>query len=227
MSLNCELRGFLVTLKSSTDMFDLHTHNKAADWRDNAVVNLNTEDDFSPFRRFSLGIHPWEVDESWQQKLQQLKILVDNLIKRKNTSFAAIGEIGIDRLKGGQIDIQIACFEEQLRLAESCAKPVIIHCTRAFDLVLESLKKMRFDGPVVFHGFRGKPELAAQLMTKGYYLSFGTKFNAESLKLAYEEKRMFLETDDSGADIAEVYESAGRVLNISPTDIFVPGIFTL
>ena len=207
-------------------MLDIHTHNKTAHWRNNAIVNLNSEDDFSSFQHFSLGIHPWDVDESWQKKYEELKSVVEKLAKLECGGFAAIGEIGIDRLKGGKMDFQIECFENQLLLAKSCAKPVVIHCARAFDLVLASLKKMHFDLPVVFHGFRGKPEQAAQLMDKGYYLSFGPKFNAESLKLAYKEKRMFLETDDSGTDITGVYESAGKALNISPTDISVPGIFT-
>lgn len=207
-------------------MFDLHTHNKIADWRNNAIVNLDIDDNLASFLHFSIGIHPWDVDESWKEKYEVLKCVVDNLVKQDAGGFAAIGEIGIDRLKGGVTEFQTYCFEEQLRLAKSCAKPVILHCTRAFDLVLASLKSVQFEYPVVFHGFRGKPQLAAQLMAKGCYLSFGHRFNEESLKLAYKEKRMFLETDDSGMDIADVYESAGRALSISPTDIVVPGIFT-
>ena len=207
-------------------MFDLHTHNKTAHWRNNAIVNQNIEDDHESFLHFSLGIHPWDVDDSWQMKYEELKSVVEKLSKQECGGFAAIGEIGIDRLKGGKMDFQIECFENQLNLAKSCAKPVILHCTRAFDLVLASLKSVQFEFPVVFHGFRGKPQLAAQLMAKGCYLSFGQRFNEESLKLAYKEKRMFLETDDSGMDIADVYESAGRALSISPTDIVVPGIFT-
>ena len=111
-------------------------------------------------------------------------------------------------------------------MAEALQKPVILHCVKALDEMLGILKKYDNLKNVVFHGFRGKPTQAGQLMSKGYYLSFGIHFNEESLRLAYSSGRMFLETDDSGLHISNVYESASKALNISPTDISVPGIFT-
>ncbi len=208
------------------NMFDVHTHKRNAEWRGSAIVNLKVDDNVDMYPYFSLGIHPWDVDELWTDKLQRLKCTVDKLVSMNNSSFCAIGEIGLDHLKGGSMDLQIRCFEEQLGMAEYYAKPVIVHCVKAFDETLQVIKSLKFSMPVVFHGFRGKPEQARQLLDKGFYISFGPKFNPSSMKLAYAEGRMFLETDDSGTDIASVYESAGRVLNISPTDIPVPGIFT-
>ena len=208
------------------NMFDVHTHKRNAELQDRAIVNLKIDDDVASYSHFSFGIHPWEVDESWADKVQRLKFKANELVSMKNASFCAIGEIGLDRLKGGNMDLQIQCFEEQLGLAEYYAKPVIVHCVKAFDEALQVLNSLKFSMPVVFHGFRGKPQQARQLLDKGFFISFGPKFNPDSMKLAYAEGRMFLETDDSGTDIALVYESAGRVLNISPTDISVPGIFT-
>ena len=121
---------------------------------------------------------------------------------------------------------QLACFEAQLLLASHYGKPVIVHCVKAVDELLAVFARLRFGKPVVFHGFRGKAEQARQLLSKGFYLSFGPRFHAESLRLAYASGRMFLETDDSCMDISEVYASASKALNISATDICVPGIFS-
>ncbi len=207
-------------------MFDIHTHNKQLIHKSEAIVNCNVDDDFSLFPFFSLGLHPWDVDEGWEKKYVRVeetlrRISDDELLPQ----LVAIGEIGLDKARGGEMKYQQECFRKMLCLAQNYSKPVILHCVKAVDEVLAALKQVDFSSPVVFHGFRGKPEQARQLIDNGYYLSFGAKFNEEALKLAYTHERMFLETDDSGLSLNEIYESAGRALNISPTDIDVPGIF--
>lgn len=208
-------------------MFDIHTHNKLLIHNPNAIVNCNADDDFSPHPLFSLGFHPWDVDAMWEggfEKVEQSVLQIES--KGLLSKLAAIGEIGLDKNRGGAMQAQMDCFRRMLGLADRYVKPVILHCVKAVDEILMILNEENFSLPVVFHGFRGKPEQARQLLNKGFYLSFGPKFNDESIKLAYEAKRMFLETDDSRVGIEDVYELAGKVLSISPTDISVPGIFT-
>ena len=79
----------------------------------------------------------------------------------------------------------------------------------------------------IFHGFRGKPEQAKQLLQKGFDLSFGEKFNVDSLTLAWKAGRMWLETDESECSIEQIYQQAAKALCISPTDIVVPGTIKL
>ena len=206
-------------------LFDLHTHCKIKEF--DGIVNCTFDDDFSLFPRFSLGIHPWDVDEHWEEKFAMFVGLLKNPpVGSFHDRLCAIGEIGMDKLRGGDMKIQEICFMNQLTLADSYQLPVIIHAVKTINEVVTCLSRFQLSKQVVFHGFRGKPEQTAFLLSKGYYLSFGPKFNPESLRLAYQSDRMFLETDDSGMSIADVYSLAANSLSISPTDISVPGIFT-
>lgn len=210
-------------------LFDFHTHNRETNSL--AIVNCGLDDDFRRYPRFSLGIHPWEVDDHWMEKLDAYRHLLANPpFEGFWDRLVAYGEIGIDKVRGGDLKMQTACFEEQLLLAQRYGLPVVIHCVKAYDEVWRSLRELLLPHPytVVFHGFRGKPELAARLLRWNYgYLSFGPHFNADSLRLAYASGRMFLETDDSGATIEEIYSLASKALSISPAEIVVPGIFRL
>ena len=160
------------------DIIDCHTHNRNADGNLRAVVCCSPNDGMENLPAFSLAIHPWDVDEAWKTKFSLLEHRIEELQTNNNISrLFAIGETGIDKLRGGTLELQIACFEAHLRLAETLEKPVIIHCVKAFEEIIATLKRCKFQQPAIFHGFRGKPELAHQLISKGYYLSFGPKFN--------------------------------------------------
>lgn len=210
-------------------LFDVHTHNR--DTESLAIVNCGLDDDFSRYRRFSLGLHPWDVDAHWREKLDAYRQLLENPpFDGFWNQLAAYGEIGVDKVRGVDLNTQIDCFEEQLMLAHRYDLPVVIHCVKAYEEVWCSLRNLLLPHPypVIFHGFRGKPALAARLLRWNYgYLSFGPHFNADSLRLAYEAVRMFLETDDSGLSIGDVYSLASKALSISPAEIVVPGIFRL
>ena len=210
-------------------LFDVHTHNRET--QSLAIVNCGLEDDFSRYPRFSLGLHPWDVDEHWREKVDANRQLLKNPpFEGFRNQLVAYGEIGVDKVRGGDLQMQIECFEEQLLMAHHFGLPVIIHCVKAYEEVWRSLRDLLLPHPypVIFHGFRGKPELASWLLRWNVgYLSFGPHFNADSLRMAYAAGRMFLETDDSGVSIGDVYTSASRALSISPAEIVVPGIFRL
>lgn len=196
--------------------FDFHTHRKEQ-WPDvTAIVNVGVDDVWDGLPHVSVGVHPWEVGECWREQVERLRTVV------RRTEVVAIGECGLDRVRGGVWEWQMACFEAQLILAREVGKPVVIHCVRAFDELL-AMKRRFGDVGMVVHGFRGGPVQARQLMQHGLELSFGPRFHADSLRAAYEEGKMWLETDDSDVGIQEVYERASSALSISPTDIPVPG----
>ena len=106
--------------------------------------------------------------------------------------------------------LQQSAFEEQVRIAEKVSKPVFIHCVRAWDDLLSENKKLKPSTPWIIHGFRGKKELAVQLISKGMYLSFWFDFilKPESTPLlkSLPKEKIFLETDGSGIDIETVYQ---------------------
>ena len=127
---------------------------------------------------------------------------------------AFIGECGLDKLRSHlDIDEQIILFAEMARIAEQLGKPVIIHCVKAFSELLAVHKQINPSVPWIIHGFRGKPQLMQQLLAKGMYISFGIKFNAESLSLCPTDKILF-ETDEYVGSVLDVYCKASEVTHI-------------
>lgn len=194
---------------------DFHTHDRRRHEGVTSVVCVGPGDDWSGLERVTVGLHPWHVTESWRNELPRLRSVA------VRPEVVALGECGLDRVRADNWVWQLPCLEAQLGLADELGMAVVLHCVRAADVLLPMLRGWR--GRVVWHGFRGKPQLAEQVLRAGIELSFGPLFNVESLRLAYGERRMWLETDDSGVDIRTVYDRASRALSISPTDIVLPG----
>ena len=77
--------------------------------------------------------------------------------------------------------------------------------------------------PWLVHGFRGKKELALQLIKRGMYLSFWFDFvmrpeSAELLRFLPKE-RIFLETDGADVDIREIYKKVSDDLAVSVDEL--------
>ena len=157
---------------------------------------------------FSAGIHPWHIDSAVEEKIKILKQIVSN------TAVLAIGETGLDRLCNVDFNIQKEIFNRHVVIAKETGKPLIIHCVRAWEEVRQILKESQIDVPVIFHGFRGKPQLAKELTNAGFYLSFGNLFNKKSLE-ATPLNRIFMETDDKDFAIEEVYRLVAEVKGVS------------
>ena len=138
----------------------------------------------------SVGLHPWDVAADWPDKVAQLRRDV------QLPNVRAIGECGLDALRGCDMSVQTAAFLAQIEVSEAVQKPVLIHCVRSFDRLLRLHKQCRPRQLWIVHGFRGKPALAQQIMAKGMLLSFGHVFNAETLSMvATSSHPFFLETD--------------------------------
>lgn len=107
----------------------------------------------------------------------------------RHPAVVAVGECGIDRLRGADEAVQEQWFVRQVQLAEAAGLPVTVHCVKAFDVLLRLHKELRPTTRWTIHGFRGKPALAAQLLAAGFDLSFGRYFNAESYEMTPPERR--------------------------------------
>jgi TatD DNase family protein len=131
----------------------------------------------------------------------------------------AIGEAGFDKLRGPSVELQRKVFEKQVSIAEDHKKPIIIHCVRAWDELLASHKKLKPVTPWLIHGFRGKKELARQLLSKGMYLSFWFDFvirpESAGLLRSLPVSRFFLETDGADIDIREIYRKVATDLDLT------------
>ena len=186
------------------------------------VYSLNVNDivDEQIPENCTIGIHPWQCKHpdvnDW---LKQMDFLA------QSPNVLAIGEIGLDRLRGGNLDLQTQIMLSQVDIAKSVNKPIIIHCVRAWSELLKSLSNTEFKSiKKAIHGFRGKTDIAKQLITQNYYISFGsilvdpTPELAESLTMVPLD-RLFFETDTSEMPIGEVYSAASDILNIPIKDL--------
>lgn len=177
-------------------LYDIHTHDLT---RRDALVNLPEGADIPAEGRFSVGIHPWDAASMTPQRWQWLEEAA------AAPQVLAIGECGLDALRGPSLDLQEPLFIEQARLATSLGKPLIIHCVRAWDRLLRLNKQLHGHSTWIIHGFRGKEALGRQLLDAGLHLSFGPATPPRVAQaLAALQSRTYLETDDSPLPIAEV-----------------------
>ncbi|MGN1252529.1 MAG: TatD family hydrolase [Muribaculaceae bacterium] len=144
---------------------DVHTHRRGA----GMITSVEPGEDTAGAERLSVGIHPWHADTGDIEAVRALALSDPRVV--------AIGECGLDRFRGPSIDIQQEVFEKHILLSEELRLPLVIHCVRAYSDLLALRKKHTPVQPWIIHGFRGKPELAQQLVRQGLYLSLGHLHN--------------------------------------------------
>jgi TatD DNase family protein len=181
---------------------DAHCHKiNPGDFR--MIYNIMINDDavtlpHGPNIFFSAGIHPWDAGNLRSAWLDNLKILL------KFEQVIAIGECGLDKNSPVTIEKQIEVFELQIKLSESCKKPLIIHCVGCYNELMNLHKAYSPKQPWIIHGFRGKPEMAEQLTRAGMYISYRAKFNPESVRATPVES-ILVESDNSDVSLPELY----------------------
>lgn len=189
-------------------LVDLHTHNKIMGDHIQ-VVSLFLGDNVPTDGPYSVGIHPYHSNTSEQELEACFKPYLD--------SMAAIGEIGLDRTIKIPIEQQSAILKAQLGIAAKHGFPVIIHCVRAYSDILHHIKAYP-ELCYIFHAFAGNIDLIKQLLRYNCYFSAGerelSRPQAESIIGNIPIDRLFLETDDQPANIAEVYRHASMLLKL-------------
>jgi TatD DNase family protein len=167
----------------------------------------------------SVGIHPWEVAPNWEAAFEKIKQEA-----AQNPRVLAIGEAGFDRLKGPEISLQKAAFYAQASLASQLEIPLILHCVKGHDLLMEYLKSTKNPPAILWHSWNQKPELARQLLPFPVFFSFGKQLlqqssNAVQWLSACPLNRVFFETDDSGVEIDSIYQAASLLLQLPVTKL--------
>ncbi|BFM08653.1 TatD family hydrolase [Halioxenophilus aromaticivorans] len=115
------------------------------------------------------GRHPWWIGEN-----DDLSIFAQALLENAEASCCvAIGETGIDGLRGVDVNLQQRWFEQHLKVAEALNKPIVVHAVRAHPLIQRTLAKYKGLVRGVIHGFSGSPELAQQYWKLGFHLGIG------------------------------------------------------
>ena len=193
-------------------IIDIHSHAKPVE----GVETLqNLYEDFDRAEQpgyYSIGLHPWFFGDSdaeikWEELVRSMYL----------PGVMAIGECGLDKLRGASWPVQLDLFRRQIRLANFVGKPLIIHCVKAWSEVVQLLEEEKPEVPVIFHGFQKNEMVARQLLQKGYYLSFGKALERNAVKELFSKmplEQVFLETDDSAVDIRQIYEWAAEASGI-------------
>lgn len=186
-------------------MLDFHTHHlHAAD----ALISVSPTD-FAPVpgKCYAVGIRPWRTEDDVEAQMQALAEAA------QNDQVKAIGETGLDSLRGAPLDVQMRLFERHIALAEVLDKPLVIHCVRTSQQVLKAWSESRKCVAWAIHGFRGNARVVAPLVKAGFYISFGERFNADALR-AVPLDRLLAETDESTMPIGQIISQLATALQM-------------
>ncbi len=160
------------------------------DWRkvaDLAVAHTNVVPCF--------GLHPWMLDDRSAGWLSSLESFLTR-------TPSGVGEIGIDHLHEPVHPDQEEVFRAQLALARKLNRPAMIHCVRAYGMLMSILRdEPPFPQGFMIHAYGGPAELVGELVEMGGYISFAGNVLREHHErgrkalLSTPRERLLLETD--------------------------------
>jgi len=193
---------------------DIHTHQLSDDSQVISLVNIPL--DSEPQSLCSIGIHPWDTN-AFLEDLDNLDGIFSILdFKSRNPSVLAIGEAGLDRLRGADLEMQSTIFLRQIEISEKVRKPMIVHQVKCVEEIVRIHRREKPSQRWIIHGYRNKYDQAQFLIREGMELSFGSFFQDAPLQLAYKMGCLWLETDDqSEQSIQDIYEHAASVLGVT------------
>jgi len=189
--------------------FNLHTHKFTNQSNTLELVNQYpwAFDDTIP--QYSIGIHPWYIDET-----RVATDLATIETKLQLPECLALGECGLDKRIDIPMALQTTIFEQQIALAEKYQKPLVLHLVAAYDELIAIKKRLNISVPIIVHGFSKNKQVAQQLLDHGCYLSFGKYLlRNPDLKEVFQSvpnDRFFLETDTIEETLEEVYAIAAK-----------------
>lgn len=188
-------------------IFDVHSHIKQSGTiqilqSNNTVLN----DSF-----YSAGIHPWEA--------AHFKSQINNLFQlAEHENCLAIGECGLDKLKGPSLTIQQEAFEAQILLSEQLQLPMIIHCVRSFSEIVHIRKKLKPKQIWILHGFN-KTSLLDKLISEEMMISIGSSIlKNSSLQQCLNQipnQNLLFETDNADIEIKAIYQKAAALKQLT------------
>ena len=189
-----------------TQLIDIHTHHNT----ENADAIISVEPtSFNAVlgKYYSVGIHPWNSSDITSADLDILQKVC------RHTQVVAIGETGVDLLRGASKEKQIDLLAQHIKLSETLHKPLILHVVKSTDTILSLYKQYKPTQKWIIHGYRGNETTALQLIEKGIELSFGEKFNPQAV-ISTPLDQLWIESDESTTPIETIYNNIATVKNI-------------
>ena len=198
--------------------FNLHTHSFTNNSDILELVNQYPWDFRENIPNYSIGIHPWYIDES---RVEADLNIIEKKLQLKEC--LALGDCGLDKRIEIPLALQIQVFEKQIVLAEKYKKPLVLHLVAAFDEVIEIKNRLKISVPIIIHGFSKNQQVAKQLLDNGFYISFGKYLiknpEMEAVFKSIPNDKFFLETDTINETLEEVYQLAAKYKNIKIDDL--------
>nr|WP_086940978.1 TatD family hydrolase [Thaumasiovibrio occultus] len=149
---------------------------------------------------FGLGIHPVFMPEDPQTAVAALTAQ----LALAHPKCIAVGECGLDFFAATEYaarDVQVEVLTQQLRLANQFDLPVLLHCRKAFNELVQLLKRNPVQQAGIYHAFSGSYQQGCQLVDMGYKLGIGGTITYERAKKTRDAVRrlpldaLVLETD--------------------------------
>ncbi len=184
-----------------------------------------------PFVYATVGVHPQFADDYDEALEGEIKELLSD------PRAVAVGEIGLDYHyeDGASRETQLYAFRRQMQLACDAGKRVVVHDREAHGDCMEVVREFRGKTTGVFHSFSGSYEMAKELVSLGWYVSFSgtvTFKNAHNVQrsvLAVPDDRLLIETDSPYLapvpyrgqmnNSALMYETAKKIAEIRETSV--------
>jgi Mg-dependent DNase len=207
-------------------LVNIHTHNNLTNTKNIEIINLELEANIPHEGLYSIGIHPWSLDDASASPETMLSLLEK---QASHENVVAIGEAGLDKLHKNSLERQMKLFEAQILLSEKLDKPMILHAVKSNAELLHLRKKHKAKQTWIFHGFNGNEQVARQLTENGILLSVGesiffpeSKIHKALINISIDS--LFFETDTSARPIDEIYEEASVIMEL-PMDALQERIF--
>ena len=209
-----------MSIFSDHHYLDFHTHSLRHAGREDVleIVSVHLGKDKKQRKYFTVGLHPWWTEQpvTTEQRAELEKLLAD-------PHCLAMGEMGLDKLKGPAMDQQMDILRSQLQIADELNKPVIIHCVRATGQLMQVKKEFPGIQKWCVHGYGRHATLGKQLIDQGFYLSLMPGLPPAKYAQLFDalpHNRLFLETDSMpGVSITGVYEDMVEVTGLQVTEL--------
>ncbi len=197
---------------------DIHSHKRSTGEEVITVFNHLLHEGLEiPDLPFSTGLHPWFADQlSTSALTQALNLMADS------QNLVAFGESGLDKVCKIPMRLQMDVFEIHLKFAQERNKPLIIHCVKAWEELLEISDKYQI--VKILHGYNGAPELTERLVKKEFCFSIGHPIQNPSSKInsslnLIPVNSLFCETDVAEIYIQTIYTAVARSKGIEVEDL--------
>ncbi|MEA2106039.1 MAG: TatD family hydrolase [Bacteroidota bacterium] len=176
---------------------------------------------------FTAGLHPWHAD---QLDLNQLEKKLEKFISKKK--IIAIGETGLDKLKGADWETQLRIFKKHIEISEKYHLPLVIHSVKAHNEILKLKKDTGAKSHWVIHNFTGSKQMAMGFINHGFYLSICHHIKNKNSRInqffnQLPKDKIFLETDDFDISIKELYKIAADKWKIGVKELKIQLIYNL